>query len=153
MPIFSAGTTSPLSRRPAISPEAWKSLTSASPRKPFIPGILPRLIGTSPFRPIPPRWSISPPAPPSGPRTRGETKMWIEKHSHILDFTLSSLARRKGKNLALIAVYVLTVSLLGSVMFYSAAMKREAALLLKDTPEIVVQRTVAGRHDLMPVTS
>jgi len=78
--------------------------------------------------------------------------MWIEKQRHILDFTLSSLSRRKGKNLALIAVYVLTVSILGSVMFYAAAMQREAALLLKDTPEIVVQRTVAGRHDLMPVS-
>lgn len=77
--------------------------------------------------------------------------MWIEKQRHILDFTLSSLGRRKGKNLALIAVYVLTVSILASVMFYAAAMQREAALLLKDTPEIVVQRTVAGRHDLMPV--
>lgn len=78
--------------------------------------------------------------------------MWIEKQRHILDFTLSSLGRRKGKNIALIAVYVLTVSILASVMFYAAAMQREAALLLKDTPEIVVQRTVAGRHDLMPVS-
>ena len=34
---------------------------------------------------------------------------WLERQRYILDFTLSSLARRKGKNLALIALYALVV--------------------------------------------
>ena len=75
----------------------------------------------------------------------------IEKQRHLLDFTLSSLWRRKGKNLALVMVYTLVVFMLGSVMFFAQAMKNEAALVLRETPEIIVQRMVAGRHDLIPL--
>lgn len=75
----------------------------------------------------------------------------IEKQRHILDFTLSSLWRRKGKNLALVLVYTLVVFILGSVMFFTQALKNEAAIVLKGSPEIIVQKIVAGRHDLIPV--
>ncbi|MDH4233195.1 MAG: FtsX-like permease family protein [Nitrospirota bacterium] len=78
-------------------------------------------------------------------------KRWIDKQKNIIDFTLSSLLRRKGKNTALFLVYTLIVFLLASVMFYTYALKKEAALILQNAPDIVVQRTVAGRHDLMPV--
>ena len=76
---------------------------------------------------------------------------WIEKNRSILDFTLSSLLRRKGKNLSLFAVYTLVVFMLGSAMFLTQAMKREASLILKDAPEIVVQRLLGGRYDPIPV--
>ena len=76
---------------------------------------------------------------------------WIEKNRSILDFTLSSLLRRKGKNLSLFAVYTLVVFMLGSAMFLTQAMKREAALILKDAPEMVVQRLLGGRYDPIPV--
>lgn len=77
--------------------------------------------------------------------------MWIEKQRNILDYTLSSLLRRKGKNLALILVYTCIVYFLASVMFFTHALKREAALILKDAPEMMVQRLLAGRHDLIPL--
>jgi ABC-type lipoprotein release transport system permease subunit len=75
----------------------------------------------------------------------------IEKQRNIIEFTLSSLWRRKGKNLALLLVYILVVFSLGSVMFFTQALKNEAAIILRGTPEIIVQRMVAGRHDLIPV--
>ncbi|HEY6871199.1 MAG TPA: FtsX-like permease family protein [Geobacteraceae bacterium] len=75
----------------------------------------------------------------------------IERHRHIIDFALSSLLRRKGKNLSLLAVYVLIVFMIGSVMFFIQALKREAALILQGAPDMVVQRLVAGRQDLIPV--
>jgi ABC-type lipoprotein release transport system permease subunit len=75
----------------------------------------------------------------------------IEKQRNILDFTLSSLWRRKGKNLALLLVYTLVVFSLASVMFFTQALKNEAALVLKDTPEIVVQKIMAGRQELIPL--
>ena len=75
----------------------------------------------------------------------------IEKQRNIIDFTLSSLWRRKGKNLALLLVYTLVVFSLGSVMFFTQALKNEAAIILQGTPEIIVQRMMAGRHDLIPV--
>jgi ABC-type lipoprotein release transport system permease subunit len=76
---------------------------------------------------------------------------WIEKQRSIFDFTLSSLLRRKGKNISLLVVYTLVVFILGSAMFFTQAMKREAALILKDAPEMVVQRLLQGRYDPIPI--
>ena len=76
---------------------------------------------------------------------------WIEKQKNIADFTLSSLLRRKGKNMALIVVYTTVIFSLASVMFFTYSIKQEAALTLKSAPEMVVQRLVMGRHDLIPL--
>ena len=75
----------------------------------------------------------------------------IERHRNILDFTLSSLLRRKRKNAALVSVYTLTVFLLASVLFFTHALRKEASILLKEAPEMIVQKFIAGRHELIPV--
>ena len=75
---------------------------------------------------------------------------WFERQRNILDFTLSALVRRKGKNLSLLLVYTFLVFLLSSVMFFTHALRKEAALVLANAPEMVVQRMSAGRHELMP---
>src|SRR4030066_107707 len=76
---------------------------------------------------------------------------WIERQKNILDFVLSSLLRRKGKNGGLVFVYTLIVFALASVMFFTYSIKREASIILRDSPEMIVQKTVAGRHDLIPL--
>lgn len=55
--------------------------------------------------------------------------LWIERQRNILDFTLSSLMRRKRKVLALGFVYTLVVFLLASVLFLTSALKKEASLV------------------------
>jgi ABC-type lipoprotein release transport system permease subunit len=75
---------------------------------------------------------------------------WLERQRYVVDFTVSSLLRRKARNLSLVAVYALTVAALASVLFLTHALRREVSLLLRDAPELVVQRMVAGRHDLVP---
>ena len=77
---------------------------------------------------------------------------WIERQKNIIDFTLSSLLRRKGKNGALVLVYTLVVFMLASVVFFTHSIKEEASILLKNAPEMVVQRMIAGRHELIPVS-
>ncbi|MBU1427148.1 MAG: FtsX-like permease family protein [Gammaproteobacteria bacterium] len=77
-------------------------------------------------------------------------KTWIARQKALIDFTLSSLARRKLKNLGLLLVYTVIVFLLASVMLYTHALRHEAAQVLKNSPEVIVQRMVAGRHDLIP---
>jgi ABC-type lipoprotein release transport system permease subunit len=77
-------------------------------------------------------------------------KSWFAKQRHLIDFTLASLLRRKGRNLGLLAVYALLVFVLASAMLYSHALRREAAIILDGAPEVVLQRLVAGRHDLIP---
>ena len=76
---------------------------------------------------------------------------FIERHRYLTDFALSSLLRHRGKNFALLLVYTLVIFLLGSVLFFSQAIKREAVLLLRDSPEIIVQRMQMGRNEQIPL--
>jgi ABC-type lipoprotein release transport system permease subunit len=77
-------------------------------------------------------------------------KTWIAQQRYLIDYTVASLARRKLKNLGLLAVYALLIFVLASVMLFSHALRREAAAVLAESPEVIVQRMVAGRHDLIP---
>lgn len=75
---------------------------------------------------------------------------WWRRQRYLIDFTLASLWRHKGKNLGLLLVYSLMVFLLASVMLFTQSLRREAEVLLQGAPEISLQRLVAGRHELMP---
>jgi ABC-type lipoprotein release transport system permease subunit len=75
---------------------------------------------------------------------------WKDKQRNILDFALSSLLRRKRKNIALAIIYTSLIFILASVIFFTEAIEREACILLENSPEMIVQKIVAGRHDLIP---
>ncbi len=72
------------------------------------------------------------------------------RHLKILDYALSSLVRRKYKNAAIILVYSFTIAVLASILFLTHALKTEAENILVEAPDLVIQRTFAGRHDLIP---
>lgn len=74
----------------------------------------------------------------------------LERQRYLIDYTLAALLRRKTRNLGLLLVYTLLVFLLSAVLLLSQGLRREAALLLQDTPEVIVQRLLAGRHALLP---
>lgn len=74
---------------------------------------------------------------------------FLNRQRNILDFAISSLLRRKLKNLSLLLLYTLIIALVGSLIFFVQSLKREAALLLAGAPDIVVQQLMAGRHDLI----
>lgn len=73
------------------------------------------------------------------------------RHKKILVYSLSSLLRRKAKNLSVMTVFSLIIAVLSSVLFFADSLKTEALKLLVDTPELIVQKITAGRHDLIPV--
>lgn len=75
----------------------------------------------------------------------------ISRHINILDFTLGSMLRRKRKNAALLLVYAAMVFVLGSIMFLTASLKKEAALILSDSPDVIIQRQIGGRHAPVPI--
>ncbi|MDP2821619.1 MAG: hypothetical protein Q8O52_02915, partial [Sulfuritalea sp.] len=77
-------------------------------------------------------------------------KLWLAKQRYLIDFTLVSLARRKTRNLGLLLVYTVLVFMLASVTLYTHALRQEAARVLAASPEVILQRMVAGRHDLIP---
>jgi ABC-type lipoprotein release transport system permease subunit len=74
---------------------------------------------------------------------------WLERQRALLDYTLSSLARRPAKNLALLAVYALVVFAVASGLFLGEALRAEATAALQGAPDVVVQQLQAGRHDLI----
>lgn len=75
----------------------------------------------------------------------------IERQRNIVDFAISSMLRRKMKNLSLTMLYTLIIFIMASLIFFVQAIKHEAVTLLTEAPDIVVQRLMAGRHDLIPV--
>jgi len=76
---------------------------------------------------------------------------WIERQRAFMDFTLSSLWRRKLRNLSLLMVYALVIFLVSSVIFFAHALRKEAETVLQGSPEMIVQRTLGGRHSLIPI--
>ena len=68
----------------------------------------------------------------------------------ILEYALSSLWRRRFKNLSIVAVYTFTIAVLASVLLLTHSLKVEAIAVLGDAPDLIVQRVSAGRHDLIP---
>jgi len=77
-------------------------------------------------------------------------RIWLEKQRHLIDFTLASLARRKTKNIGLLLAYTLLVFVLASLTLFTQALRTEATFVLAGSPEVILQRMVAGRHDLIP---
>ena len=75
----------------------------------------------------------------------------MTKQLRILEYAVSSLLRRKYKSFVIIMAFMLTVAALSSVLFLTGSLKSEAALLLRETPALIVQRMMAGRHDLIPI--
>ena len=76
--------------------------------------------------------------------------VWLEKQRHLIDFTLASLGRRKTKNIGLLLAYTLLVFVLASLTLFTNALRSEATFVLAGSPEVILQRMVAGRHDLIP---
>ena len=68
-------------------------------------------------------------------------------HCLLIDFAVASLLRRKTRNGGLLAVYTLIVFVLGSIMLFGEAIRREAAAVLKGAPEVTAQAMRMGRHD------
>ncbi len=77
-------------------------------------------------------------------------KRWIARQRWLIDYALASAGRRKTRNLGLVAVFALLVFVLASVMLFTLALRQEATAVLARSPEVIVQRMVAGRHDLIP---
>ncbi len=77
---------------------------------------------------------------------------WLNRQRSLADFALSALARRRARTTALVLVYAGVVALVASVMLYADSVRREAALALRDSPAVLVQRTQAGRFAPIPAS-
>jgi ABC-type lipoprotein release transport system permease subunit len=75
----------------------------------------------------------------------------LEKQINLLDYALSSLRRRMGKNLGVLLVFAGVIFLIASFQFLSASLTATADSLLTEVPEIVVQKMSAGRQESVPL--
>ncbi len=73
------------------------------------------------------------------------------RHLKIIDYAITSLWRRKYKSLAIIIAFTIIVTALASILFFSSSLKIEAAHVLDSAPDLIVQRIIGGRHDLIPI--
>ncbi len=78
-------------------------------------------------------------------------KRGIEKQLNILDYALSSLWRRRTKNLSILLVFSAVIFLVASFLMVSKALSDRAGQLLVAAPEITVQRMSAGRQEAIPL--
>ncbi|MFN8091131.1 MAG: ABC transporter permease [Vicinamibacteria bacterium] len=77
-------------------------------------------------------------------------RTWLNRQRFLADYALSSLARRRARAALLVFVYAAVVALVASVMLYADSVRREASLVLRDSPAVLVQRTQAGRFAPVP---
>ena len=76
----------------------------------------------------------------------------LRKHLNILDYTLSSLWRRRLKNLSVLLVFAGVIFLVASFELVTQALTETASLALRSAPEITIQRLSAGRQVAVPET-
>ncbi|MHB8791092.1 MAG: ABC transporter permease [Desulfobulbaceae bacterium] len=74
----------------------------------------------------------------------------LRKHLNILDYTLASLWRRRLKNLSILLVFAGVIFLVASFELVTSALTETAAIALRNTPEITIQRISAGRQVDVP---
>ena len=75
----------------------------------------------------------------------------LEKQINILDFSLSSLWRRKMKNFGIMLVFSAVIFLLASFQMLTGALSDAASTVLANAPEITIQRMSAGRQEAIPL--
>jgi ABC-type lipoprotein release transport system permease subunit len=76
----------------------------------------------------------------------------LEKHLNLLDYALSSLWRRKLKNLGIVTVFAGVIFLVASFQILTSSLTATAETMLAKTPEIVVQKMSAGRQESIPLS-
>ena len=75
----------------------------------------------------------------------------MNRHRRILSFAVSTLLQSRARNLSVVCVYAALVGLVASLLLFVGALRSEARQLLREAPELTVQRLTGGRHDLIPV--
>ena len=64
----------------------------------------------------------------------------------LMDYALSALVRRGGKNTFILFIFTALIFLLSSVLFISESIKYELNSVVSELPEITLQRFVAGKQ-------
>ncbi|MDD3462598.1 MAG: FtsX-like permease family protein [Sulfurospirillaceae bacterium] len=70
----------------------------------------------------------------------------------LMEYAINSLLRRGGKNIFILLIFTLLVFLLSSALFISESIKLELNSVVKQLPQITLQRFQAGRQVDVPTS-
>ena len=70
--------------------------------------------------------------------------VWLARQRYLVDYAMAAMARQRARSLGLLLVYTLLTAVLASVLLLGSAMRREAAAMLQDTPEVVLRACAWG---------
>jgi len=66
---------------------------------------------------------------------------------YLIEYAINSILRQKYKSIFIAIVFILLTFLLSSIFFITNSIKYELNSTVEALPEIIVQKTKAGRHD------
>ncbi|MFQ6044482.1 MAG: hypothetical protein ACE5PV_26825, partial [Candidatus Poribacteria bacterium] len=78
--------------------------------------------------------------------------MGLKKHMNLFGYALDSIFTYKIRTIAIVSSLIIAVTVLGSVIFISDGLEREAELSSLFAPDITVQYLQAGRQILVPIS-
>jgi ABC-type lipoprotein release transport system permease subunit len=71
---------------------------------------------------------------------------YLQKHLNILDYALSSLLRRRMKNLGILVIFSVVIFLIGSFQLITSSLSNISREILTVAPDITIQKMLAGRQ-------
>ncbi len=77
--------------------------------------------------------------------------MFLDKQLNILDYSLSSLWRRKLKNFSIVIVFGAVIFLVASFQLTTNSLTKSAAKSLVHAPDLTIQKMSAGRQESIPL--
>jgi len=69
----------------------------------------------------------------------------IKINTYLIEFAINSILREKSKNLFIFIVLTLLIFILSSIFFITASIQKELDISANSLPNIIVQKTSAGR--------
>ena len=75
-----------------------------------------------------------------------------QKHLNFLEYAIKSLTLYKARTIAVVFSLSIAIFLLGSIIFLSDGLSRDAIVAAETAPDITVQGMVAGRTTILPVS-
>lgn len=68
---------------------------------------------------------------------------------NFIDYAIWNLKKHKLKNIFVLLIFTLCIFVIASIVMFTSSLKKEAKNILSHAPDIIVQKTVAGRHELI----
>ncbi len=76
----------------------------------------------------------------------------MRRQLNLIEYALQTLLRRWKKNMALLLIYMLAAAFFSSIVFLTKSLLQESKTMLRDAPEVWVQKISGGRIEPIPLS-